>query len=79
MVEKLRFRCPCCGLVADVDRLSEGPYKVQAFLQSFGGKVSGMKHPGKGKAPGFMRYEDITKTEQGKQIMGMVKDRIGEI
>ncbi len=79
MAEKLRFRCPCCGLVADVDRLSEGPYKVQAFLQSFGGKVAGAKRKGQGKSPGFMTYQDITRTEQGKQIMAKVKKRIGEL
>ncbi len=60
MREKLRFRCPCCGMIADLDRLDTGPYKIQVFSQKFGGKVAG-DHKGRGKAKGYMKYTNITR------------------
>lgn len=61
MIEKLRFRCPCCGMIADLDRVyQEHPYKIQVFSQKFGGKVAG-NHNGRGKAKGLMKYTNITR------------------
>ena len=60
-MEKLRFRCPCCGMMADVDRLNtDRPYKIQVFSQRFGGKVAGDRK-GRGKAKGLMKYTNITR------------------
>ncbi len=61
MIEKIRFRCPCCGLMADLDRLDRNqPYKIQVFSQKFGGKVAGDRK-GRGKAKGLMKYTNITR------------------
>ena len=61
MIEKLRFRCPCCGMIADLDRLNtDQPYKIQIFSQKFGGKVAG-DQKGRGKAKGLMKYTNITR------------------
>ena len=62
MSEKLRFRCPCCGMMADLDRLdTDQPYKIQVFSQTFGGKVAGDRK-GRGKAKGLMKYTNITRS-----------------
>jgi len=61
MTEKLRFRCPCCGMMADLDRIDHPPYKIQVFSQKFGGKVAGDRK-GRGKAKGLMKYTNITRS-----------------
>jgi len=60
MIEKIRFRCPCCGMMADIDRIDRSPYKIQVFSQKFGGKVAG-SNKGRGKAKGLMKYTNITR------------------
>lgn len=49
--EKLRFWCPLCGMVADVDRLAESPYPVRLKLQRYGGRLPG--------GIGYMEYVDV--------------------
>ena len=62
MNEKIRFRCPCCGMMADLDRIERGgPYKIQVFSQTVGGKVAGDRK-GRGKAKGLMKYTNITRS-----------------
>ena len=74
MREKTRFRCPCCGMIADKSRLdSLTPYKIQIFLQKFGGKVPG-DNKGRGKAKGFMKYTDVTKSRS--DIVKEIKERV---
>lgn len=75
MIEKLRFRCPCCGMVADVDRLDQN-YRIKVFLQRMGGKIAGDRK-GRGKAEGFMEYEDVTKSHS--EIVEEIRDRIRTI
>ncbi len=67
--EKVRVRCPCCGMMTDLDRMAEldtDPTQVQVFLQTMGGKtpmahLDGVfKKVGRGKAPGVMSYQEIT-------------------
>ncbi len=61
-MEKIRFKCPCCGMVSDLDRINRAhPYKIQVFRQEFGGKVAG-DHKGRGKAQGYMKYTNITRS-----------------
>ena len=79
MREKLRGRCPCCGMIADLSRFnSPTPYKIQIFLQKFGGKVFGGKVPGdnkgRGKAKGFIKYTDVTKSRS--DIVKEIKERV---
>ncbi len=80
MIEKLRFKCPCCGMVSDVDRLKR-KWRIKVFIQRFGGKVTvGVgKHTvkGKGKAKGFMEYVDVTKSRP--DIVGEIMEKIDEI
>jgi hypothetical protein len=59
------------------DRFKAGPYEIQVFLQTFGGKIAGDpkgKGSGKGSAPGIMEYENITNTKEGKKIIQIIKD-----
>lgn len=38
MKEILRFRCPCCGLMPEIDRVDwEHPYPVRVYRQTIGG------------------------------------------
>ncbi len=61
MIEKLRCRCPLCGMIFDESKLnSSSPYKIQVFLQKFGGKVAG-NEKGRGKAKGVIKYLNVTK------------------
>lgn len=75
MKEKLRARCPCCGMMADVDRFEGGPHEVEVFIQRFGGKVGGSGAIGRGRAPGMMEYLDVTASS--KDIVTMIKQRAG--
>jgi hypothetical protein len=74
MAEKIRFKCPCCGMVSDLDRLDDGPYKIKVYRQEFGGKVPGERH-GRGRARGLMKYTDITSSsvEIQREIEEMIK------
>jgi hypothetical protein len=77
MIEKTRWRCPCCGMIADKSRLdSPTPYKIQIFLQKFGGKVPG-NNKGRGKAKGFMKYTDVTKSHS--DIVLKIRERLNEL
>jgi hypothetical protein len=72
MTQRIRVRCPHCGMMSDLEHFKDGPYDVQVFLQTFGGKVPGDrkgKGSGKGSGAGVMEYEEITKTAQGKKVL----------
>lgn len=60
VAEKLRFWCPLCGMVADIDRLNESPYPVQVKLQRYGGKLPDGR--------GFIRYYPVNE-ETGKRVL----------
>jgi len=75
MIEKLRFKCPCCGMVSDVDRLDR-KWKIKVFIQKFGGKVAG-NFKGRGKAKGLMKYVDVTKSRG--DIIKEIEEKIDEI
>ncbi len=77
MAERIRVRCPCCGMMANKKNFQSTPYKVEVYLQTFGGKVPGAgPRKGKGKAPGLMEYRKITNTKAGKTIVQEVTYRI---
>ena len=77
MIEKLRFRCPCCGMMADLDQLNtDQPYKIQIFSQKFGGKIAG-NYKGRGKARGLMKYTNITRTSA--KIVQEIKEMIERV
>lgn len=69
MATSIRVRCPCCGSLPKEVDLEEPKkpltHKVEIVLQTFGGKVAAdpsapYQKFGMGKAPGFMKYEDVT-------------------
>jgi hypothetical protein len=62
-------------MVSDVDRLGKS-YKVKVWLQEFGGKVAG-EFKGRGKARGYMRYMDVTKSRQ--DIVKKILDKISSL
>lgn len=76
MIEKIRFRCPCCGMIADLERIDRSPYKIQVFSQKFGGKVAGDRK-GRGKAKGFMKYTNITRSSV--EIVDEIREKIASL
>lgn len=72
MAQRIRVRCSHCGMMTSPENIENGPYPMEVFLQTFGGKVAGDpkgKGSGKGSAPGMMEYKDITGTVEGKRIL----------
>lgn len=74
MKEFIRVRCPVCGMMPSEENLEKGKEnlaEVRIFIMRVGGKApatpkSGFEHyekKGRGKAPGFIEYEDVTKKE----------------
>jgi len=69
--EKIRVMCPMCGMMPFLQNLEqtvkEKPAEVRLYLLKFGGKLpavktteEGYKKKGRGTAPGYMEYIDIT-------------------
>jgi hypothetical protein len=76
-MEIVRVRCPVCGLtpkLTQLPKVDKQPAEVRVFTQKFGGKVKveqipgEYKHVGRGKAPGFMVWEEITGTMDASQL-----------
>ena len=68
MPETLLFRCPCCGQLAPIDRLEEGPFPLEKHRQTYGGKTKltdeeRMERKGtgfrRGSGRGRMDYEQL--------------------
>jgi len=88
MKEKLRARCPMCGMIFDLDRLdSDGPYPLELFIQRFGGKLplsDDEREDRKGKpfkrgsARGFMEYEKI-EGEKLEELKLLVDRRVEQL
>lgn len=91
MPEVIRVRCPICGAMPTLDNLeqtaAEKPAEIRIFIQRFGGKaqvekVEGEipKKKGRGKAPGYMEYIDVTEqySEQVEKMEQFFNDRIKE-
>lgn len=55
--EVLRFRCPCCGLMATAEHLGNAPYEPALFLQRFGGRLPHSK-------TGYMEYVPLTEAAE---------------
>lgn len=72
MAEFLRIRCPFCQSMPNLPQLEkaeDAPADVRVFLVKMGGKLvvakeeGEYKKKGRGKAPGIMKYVDVTKNE----------------
>ncbi len=69
MAVDIRVQCPCCGLLSAEKILEDPNHEIKPTVtikkQTYGGKLPMdpnapyVKH-GLGKAPGAMKYEDIT-------------------
>ncbi len=80
------FRCPCCGQLAPQARLTEeGPFDLEAWLQTWGGKVKlteadreARRGQGfrRGSAPGRIEYEQQVVSDELREL---VKKRLSEI
>jgi len=67
--ETEHFRCVLCGMHAPVERLDEGPYGLEAYRKTLGGKIAlseqererrkGLGTFHRGTAPGNLIYEQI--------------------
>lgn len=73
------FTCPCCGMKAPIERLTEeGPYDFEMFLQEYGGKRPFTpqeraerrgQRSGRGSGVGIMSWTPIrTRAEHRKAI-----------
>lgn len=69
MMEKIRVRCPICGMMPELERVKEKPvYQIEAYLQRFGGRLPSKPEsepikPKRGPKPrrgiGFMEYNKL--------------------
>lgn len=90
MAQKIRVRCPVCGMMPTLENLelaeTEKPPEVELFLQKFGGKVKlgqevasgkGYQKKKRGSAPGYMEYINITNEypEQLSKLIAFFKSR----
>ncbi|MHB8084312.1 MAG: hypothetical protein ACYDHZ_00600 [Dehalococcoidia bacterium] len=81
-----RFRCPMCGMVADLERIEQAdPYELERFLQHYGGKVKATadqrqaqrgKEIYRGSGSGSMRYETLPVTSK---IRNLVARRVEQL
>lgn len=75
--ESEHFVCPCCGMHAPIERLTEeGPFVLAMFRKTLGGKlklteeqrielIDGIhKESFRGSAPGKLEYEEIPVTDE---------------
>lgn len=84
--ESEHFRCVLCGQHAPVERLKEGPYSLEMFLKTLGGKRKlteeerearkGLGPFGRGSAPGRLDYEEIPVTDE---VRAQVDERISQL
>lgn len=73
MKEQIRCKCPLCGMMFNESHLNSTPYKIKVFIQQFGGKVAG-NIKGRGKAKGFIKYTDVTKSHP--EIIRKIREKI---
>ena len=77
MPEKIRVRCPFCGLTPFLDELAktaEKPAEIRIFVLKFGGKKPAGTpaegdmpvKKGRGSAPGYMELLDVTESVPGE-------------
>ena len=80
------FRCVCCGQLAPITRLTEeGPFPLEKWLQTYGGKralsdeeLEGMKGRTfrRGGGPGIIEYYPQEVTDE---LRALIEKRIKEI
>ncbi|MDP2726280.1 MAG: hypothetical protein Q8P59_01950 [Dehalococcoidia bacterium] len=90
MPEKLRIVCPICGMMSDLEQLQKTsenkPAEVRLKQQKWGGKLPAgvpvegdlVTKKGRGSAPGYMVYEDITDQipDEVEKVRKFFDDRI---
>lgn len=69
MMEKIRVRCPICGMLSELERVRKKPvYQIEVYLQRFGGRLPSKPAPEpitpkRGPKPrrgiGFMEYNKL--------------------
>lgn len=84
--ESEHFVCPCCGMHAPIERLTEeGPFELQAFRKTLGGKFKltevdhikrRRKESYRGAAPGALKYDAIPVTDELRELF---RERIREL
>ena len=88
MKEILRVRCPICGMMPSLDNLAQTAEKeaeIRLYMQKIYGKKPApageeFKKKGRGKAPGWIEYEDITEQapDQVDRLKTFFDKRIAE-
>lgn len=80
MGSKIRVRCPCCGMIADKDRveaLEQVP--VEVFEQTFGGRIprsAAEDYTKRHGTKGLINYEEITDADAVEEVKALWRKRI---
>jgi hypothetical protein len=85
MKERIRVRCPLCGMLPGIERLRvRSPYKFEIYLQRFGGRIRQEEstlpiEPRRGPKPrrgvGFMEYKKIQNPQMLREIKALLLER----
>ena len=84
--ESDHFKCPCCGMHAPIERVTEeGPFPLEFWTKRLGGKRKLTPEeredrkgqlPAWGSAPGILDYD---KGEVTPELTELVKERLAEV
>lgn len=75
MDERVKFKCPCCGMVSLIENLDKY-HKIKVFIEEIGGKVAG-EYKGRGKARGYVKFIDVTKSRP--DIVMKIRERLNRL
>jgi len=84
MKERIRVRCPLCGMLPGVERLkSKSTYGIEVYLQRFGGRIRQEEptliEPKRGPKPrrgvGFMEYKKVQDPRVLKEVKALLLER----
>ena len=84
MSEVPQVRCPLCGMHAPEEQVEYGPYILEAWLKTLGGKRPLTDEelevrpymPGRGRSPGQLQYEQV---ELSEDLKAMVREKIAAL
>lgn len=72
--ERLRVRCPLCGMLPQLECFGKAPYELEVKLQRFGGSFPIDETTGKRK--GYMEYIPTDLTADDSQFVGFVISKL---
>ncbi|MBU0846916.1 hypothetical protein KKH23_06960 [Patescibacteria group bacterium] len=81
------FKCPCCGMVAPIERLNEdGPFPFEQTTRRFGGKTKlteeergGREHERMGRGSGHGKIEYDPWAEPAPEVKEALARRVAQV